>query len=225
MASQYYHQSSHGHVLPFPVGKVLCIGQNYSDHIAELNSIQRPEPLFFIKPNTSLAALSRGVTVPKNKGECHNELELAVLIQKKLTCVTEQQVEAAIWGYGLALDLTLRQIQARQKKQGRPWEVAKGFDASCPITPFIPKTEISEPQNSQITLLVNGKARQNGNTAQMLRPIYQLISEMSHEFTLLPGDIVLTGTPAGVGPLVAGDKLNLSLASGDKNWQFHAQVY
>jgi len=225
MASQYSHQSIDGFLLPFPVGKVVCIGQNYADHIAELNSIKRPEPLFFIKPNTSLTALSKGVTVPKNKGECHNELELAVLIQKRLTCVDEGAVEEAIWGYGLALDLTLRQIQARQKAQGRPWEVAKGFDGSCPITPFIAKSELPAPQETQLQLLVNGETRQNGNTSHMLRSIKQMISQMSHEFTLLPGDIVLTGTPAGVGPLVAGDKLNLSMSCQHANWQFHAQVY
>ena len=225
MSSQYYHQNINGQILPFPLGKVVCIGQNYADHIAELSSVKRPEPLFFIKPNTSLTSLSKGIVVPKNKGECHNELELAVLIQKRLTCANESDIESAIWGYGLALDLTLRQIQARQKQQGRPWEVAKGFDGSCPVTPFIEKSQLTTPQNSQLTLLVNGEVRQNGNTKQMLRSINQMISEMSHEFTLLPGDIVLTGTPAGVGPLVAGDKLNLSLSCDNANWQFHTKVY
>lgn len=225
MTLDYYHQDLKGTLLPFPVGKVVCIGQNYADHIAELNSIKRPEPLFFIKPNTSLTSLSKGIRLPKNKGECHNELELAVILQTRLTNATLSQVENAIWGYGLGLDLTLRDIQSRQKQQGRPWEVAKAFDGSCPMSPFIPKRDVTEPQQSQISLTVNDETRQNGNTAQMMRQILPMIQEMSQEFTLLPGDIIMTGTPAGVGPLFAGDVLNLSLTSKLDNWQFTTKVY
>lgn len=224
MTSVYYHQDEAGKVLAFPAGKVMCIGQNYADHIAELNSIERPEPLFFIKPNTSLSALNKGVVIPRGKGECHNELELSVLISKPLCKANNQQVEDAIWGYGLGLDLTLREIQARQKRQGRPWEVAKGFDGSCPVTPFIPKQNITQPQNIQLTLNVNNSTRQNGNTKHMIRDVISLIAEMSHEFTLLPGDIVLTGTPAGVGPLNDGDELELMLSQGEQRWTFQSKV-
>lgn len=225
MTLGYYHQDLKGTALPFPVGKVVCIGQNYADHIAELNSVERPEPLFFIKPNTSLTPLSKGISLPRNKGECHNELELTVILQSKLTNATSSQVEKAIWGYGLGLDLTLRDVQSRLKQQGRPWEVAKGFDGSCPISPFIPKHQVAEPQHSQICLTVNGEVRQNGNTAQMMRQIVPMIQEMSQEFTLLSGDIIMTGTPAGVGPLFAGDELHLSLTSKSDNWQFTTKVY
>ena len=220
----YHHKSINGTYLGLPAGKVVCIGQNYADHIAELNSIRRPEPLFFIKPNTSLVSLEPGFKVPTSQGECHNELELAVLIDKKLTAVNPEQAMSGIWGYGLALDLTLRQLQAKQKKQGRPWEVAKAFDGSCPISSFIPKSEIQQPQQLQLTLLVNGKTRQDGNTQQMLRPIGQLISEMSQSFTLLPGDIVLTGTPAGVGPLLPNDNVTLSLKNDNMQYQFKSEV-
>lgn len=225
MLFDYKHKDIDGRLLPYPVGKVVCIGQNYADHIAELNSIKRPEPLFFIKPNTSLTQLENGVHIPKNKGPVHNELELAILIQSKLTRATAQEVESAIWGYGLALDLTLRKVQARLKQQGRPWEVAKGFDGACPTSPFIPKAQLTNAQQSQIKLSVNGVVRQNGNTEQMLMPIIELIQAMTEEFTLMPGDIVLTGTPAGVGPLYSGDELELTLDSADNNWQFAARVY
>ena len=225
MLFDYNHKDIDNRLLPFPVGKVVCIGQNYADHIAELNSIERPEPLFFIKPNTTLTDLSKGVFIPKDKGPVHNELELAVLIQHKLTAANAAEVEQAIWGYGLALDLTLRSVQARLKAQGRPWETSKAFDGSCPMTPFIAKQNVLEPQQSQIKLLVNGQTRQDGNTAQMLRATIELIQEMTHEFTLLPGDIVLTGTPAGVGPLNNGDELELSLSSAGSHWQFSTKVY
>lgn len=203
--SRYVHKSLDGVVLPFPVGKAVCIGQNYADHIAELNSIQRPEPLFFIKANHCFAPLSSNIFIPRYQGECHNELEVAVLISKKLSKNNEQQVKQAIWGYGLALDLTLRKVQARQKKQGRPWEVAKAFDHSLPLSQFVPSQSISLPIDFSLT--INGIQKQSGNTNQMIRPIYQLIAEMSQHFTLYPGDVVLTGTPAGVGPLKSGDKL------------------
>ena len=115
-------------------------------------------------------------------------------------------------GYSLALDLTLRDVQAQLKQLGRPWEVAKGFDGACPVAGFVEKSQLQHPQQLEFRLLVNGKLRQNGNTANMIRGINQLISEMSQHFTLLPGDMVLTGTPAGVGPLAAGDELELQLA-------------
>lgn len=224
MQQIYSHQDINGQFLPFPAGKVVCIGQNYADHIAELNSVKRPEALFFIKPNSALCSVQSSFEIPKNSGACHNELELAVLIAKPLKKVTEGQVEEAIWGYGLALDLTLRDMQSKLKQQGRPWELAKGFDGACPISPFINKSEIEHPQNINLRLAVNQKFRQDGNSVDMIRPINILIAQMSQHFTLMPGDVILTGTPAGVGPLKCGDKLELSLSSEKSNWQFNSTV-
>lgn len=225
MLFNYNHKDIAGRLLPLPQGKVVCIGQNYADHIAELNSVARPEPLFFIKPSTTLTELEQGVHIPVNKGPVHNELELAVLIQQRLSDASLAQVEQGIWGYGLALDLTLRSVQNKLKAQGRPWEVAKAFDGACPTSPFIPKQQVSQVQQSQLTLLVNGEVRQDGNTSAMLRPVLALIQQMSQVFTLLPGDVVLTGTPAGVGPLKNGDALELKLAAGAELWQFSTKVY
>lgn len=208
----YFHQQVDGRPIALPVGKVVCIGQNYQDHIAEMQSKTAAEALFFIKPSTALCPLAPAFTIPAGRGAVHNELEIAVLLSQPLTAASAEQVAAAIWGYSLALDLTLREVQANLKQLGRPWEVAKGFDGACPVAGFVPAADIAHPQQLDFSLSVNGVQRQHGNSANMIRGISQLISEMSQHFTLLPGDMVLTGTPAGVGPLQAGDQLQLQLA-------------
>ena len=208
----YQHLDINGNSIALPVGKVVCIGQNYQDHIAEMQSKTAPEALFFIKPSTALCSLTPGFSIPSGRGAVHNETELAVLIGKTLKNAGVDDVADAIWGYSLALDLTLREIQAELKKLGRPWEIAKGFDGACPVAGFVDKGRVSDAQQLAFQLQVNGETRQQGNAASMIRGIKQLISEMSSHFTLQPGDIVLTGTPAGVGPLHSGDTLQLQLA-------------
>lgn len=208
----YQHRDIDGNSIALPVGKVVCIGQNYQDHIAEMQSKTAPEALFFIKPATALCSLAPGFSIPSGRGAVHNETELAVLIGKTLKNASVDEVAEAIWGYSLALDLTLREVQAELKKLGRPWEIAKGFDGACPVAGFVSKEKVAQPQQLAFQLQVNGETRQQGNTASMIRGINQLISEMSSHFTLQPGDIVLTGTPAGVGPLHCGDTLQLQLA-------------
>lgn len=208
----YQHQTLSSQSIALPLGKVVCIGQNYQDHIAEMQSKTAPEALFFIKPTTALVPLTPRFSIPTQQGAVHNELEIAVLIAKPLKQASFAEVSEAIWGYGLALDLTLRDVQAKLKQQGRPWEIAKGFDGACPLSGFVAKQAVQHPQQLDFRLTVNGELRQHGNSANMIRGISQLISEMSQHFTLLPGDVVLTGTPAGVGPLQPGDSLQLQLA-------------
>lgn len=207
----YQHLDMHGNPVALPVGKVVCIGQNYQDHIAEMNSKTAPDALFFLKPATALRHFSAPLQIPQDRGAVHNETEIAVLIGKPLTAVTPAQVADAIWGYGLALDLTLRDVQAELKKLGRPWDIAKGFDGACPVAGFVPAAQISAVQQLQFSLDVNGERRQSGDATLMIRGVMQMISEMSQWFSLQPGDIILTGTPAGVGPLLVGDRLQLSL--------------
>lgn len=211
--SDYQHKSIHSAAINLPVGKVVCIGQNYHDHIAEMKSKTAPEALFFIKPATALCSLAPEFVIPEGKGAVHNETEIAVLIQQRLSYASEHDVKQAIWGYSLALDLTLRDIQAQLKQLGRPWEIAKGFDGACPVAEFIPAAEFTDTDNISFSLKINGQYQQQGNSKDMIRGILQTISEMSQHFTLMPGDIVLTGTPAGVGPLHAGDKLELTMGS------------
>jgi 2-keto-4-pentenoate hydratase/2-oxohepta-3-ene-1,7-dioic acid hydratase in catechol pathway len=209
----YQHKDLQGQAIHLPVGKALCIGQNYQDHIAEMNSKTAPEALFFIKPSAAVVDIHQSFPIPDQLGAVHNETELAVLIKAPLTKVTPEQVLDAVWGYGLALDLTLRDQQKKLKELGRPWEIAKGFDGACPVSGFIAADELGDVQQLEFGLKVNGETRQQGDTRMMIRSVTQIISEMSQFFTLLPGDLVLTGTPAGVGPLYSGDQLELTLAN------------
>jgi 2-keto-4-pentenoate hydratase/2-oxohepta-3-ene-1,7-dioic acid hydratase in catechol pathway len=211
-ALAYQHHDWQGQTIPLPVGKVVCIGQNYQDHIQEMNSKTAPQALFFIKPATALRPLAPIVAIPMQHGAVHNETEIAVLIQQPLSKASMEEVHAAIWGYSLALDLTLRDVQAELKKLGRPWEIAKGFDGACPVAGFVPAALIPDPQQLKFSLQVNQQARQQGEARLMIRSIAQMLVEMSQWFTLLPGDIVLTGTPAGVGPLHPEDQLQLTLS-------------
>lgn len=212
----YQHQTIEGDAIDLPVNKAICIGQNYADHIKELKSTTAPEALFFMKPSTALCYAAPSFAIPTDKGECHNELELAVLLNDSLSCVTPDEAKRAIWGYGLALDLTLREVQKRLKSLGRPWETAKGFDGALPMSGFVQASKIDNAQALTLQLKVNGEIRQLGNTEAMIRPVAQLLSEMSQHFTLLAGDIVLTGTPAGVGPLQPMDELQLCLQQGEE---------
>lgn len=207
----YQHRDWQGALLDFPVSKVVCVGSNYADHIKEMGSATSPEPVVFIKPETALCDIRQPVAIPKGLGSVHHEVELAVLIGTPLKQANEDRVARAIAGYGVALDLTLRELQAGFKKAGQPWEKAKGFDGSCPISGFIPVAEFGDPQNAELSLSVNDQLRQQGNTRDMITPILPLIAYMSRFFTLRAGDIILTGTPQGVGPMVSGDMLKISL--------------
>ncbi|EIL1354284.1 fumarylacetoacetate hydrolase family protein [Salmonella enterica subsp. enterica serovar Enteritidis] len=206
----YQHRNWQGALLDYPVSKVVCVGSNYANHIKEMGSTTPEEPVLFIKPETALCDIRQPLAIPADMGTVHHEVELAVLIGATLRQATEDHVRKAIAGYGVALDLTLRDIQGKMKKAGQPWEKAKGFDNACPISGFIPVAAFcGDPQNTLIGLNVNGEVRQQGSTADMIHPIVPLIAYMSRYFTLKAGDVVLTGTPAGVGPLLSGDELDI----------------
>ncbi|MFP1724991.1 fumarylacetoacetate hydrolase family protein [Lonsdalea quercina] len=207
----YQHRDWQGALLDFPANKVVCVGSNYSEHVREMGSATFPEPVLFIKPETAICDLRQPLAIPGDLGAVHHEIELAVLIGTPLKHANEDRVARAITGYGVALDLTLRELQASFKKAGQPWEKAKGFDGSCPISGFIPVAEFGDPQNTDLTLSINGEVRQQGNTRDMITPILPLIAYMSRFFTLRAGDIILTGTPQGVGPLQSGDALKITL--------------
>lgn len=204
----YQHHNWQGALLDYPVSKVVCVGSNYAKHIQEMGGAMPEEPVLFIKPETALCDIRQPLVVPQDFGLVHHEVELAVLIGATLRNASQQQVHKAIVGYGVALDLTLREVQDKMKKAGQPWEKAKGFDHSCPVSGFIPVGEFSgEAQNILLGLKVNGETRQRGNTADMINKIEPLIAYMSRYFTLKAGDVVLTGSPEGVGPLKSGDEL------------------
>jgi 2-keto-4-pentenoate hydratase/2-oxohepta-3-ene-1,7-dioic acid hydratase in catechol pathway len=212
----YQHRYLDGSRLDLPVGKVVCIGRNYLDHIRELNNAVPETPILFMKPATALIALDEPIRLPAGRGECHHEVELAVLVGQELRNVDAAVARQAIAGYGVALDLTLRDVQNELKKKGQPWETAKAFDGSCPLSPFLKPAALPTPQATDLMLQVNGAIRQQGNTRLMMVGIFELMAYISTHFTLLPGDVVLTGTPAGVAPLASGDVLLLGLA--DQNF-------
>lgn len=207
----YLHKDISGNVIDLEVGKAVCIGRNYMDHINELGNAVPTSPLLFMKPKTAFCDFSSPFPIPQHQGECHNELEIALLLKSKLTNASSNDVLAAIWGVGLGLDLTLRDVQQSLKEKGQPWERAKAFDASCPVSNFVPIEQFSDLQDLHFWLDINGERRQTGHTALMLTNIVEMLCAMSRAFTLLPGDVVLTGTPKGVGPLCAGDSIDASL--------------
>tara|TARA_B100001063_G_scaffold183725_1_gene173350 strand:+ start:99 stop:761 length:663 start_codon:yes stop_codon:yes gene_type:complete len=207
----YQHVEFQGNPIALPIGKVACIGRNYLDHIEEMKSVVSESPLLFLKPKAALCDMATPLVIPANQGECHNELEVAVLLKRSLCKATEDEVLAAIWGIGLGLDLTLRDVQRELKAQGQPWERAKSFDLSCPVSGFVPIDSTTDLQDLHFTLSINGEVRQSGHTAMMLHKIVPLIAHMSQSFTLDAGDVVLTGTPKGVGPLLAGDTIEAVL--------------
>lgn len=203
-----YHVQPRGSQETYLLGKVVCIGRNYFDHITELGNEVPDEPVLFIKPATSIIPNGGKIIIPDVSKDCHHELELAVLIGKKAFRISEQEAMSCVAGYGIAIDLTLRDIQSVQKKKGLPWEIAKGFDTSCPLSDFVAADQVGDPHNLQMMLTVNGEVRQSGSSSMMMRKIPQIIAEASQFFTLLPGDVVLTGTPQGVSRIKSGDVLN-----------------
>jgi 5-carboxymethyl-2-hydroxymuconate isomerase len=192
---------------PIMVGKIVCVARNYAEHARELGNPVPERAVLFIKPASSIIASGGTVVIPAYATTCHHEIELAVLIGRPAKAVATEEALAHVAGYGVALDMTLRDVQAELKAKGLPWEIAKAFDTSCPLSTFVPVDQIHEPQDLRLRLSVNGELRQDGTTADMLRPVAQLISEASGYFTLEAGDILLTGTPSGVGPLSSGDRV------------------
>ena len=207
----YQHRFSDNRPCELPNGKIVCVGRNYAGHARELNNPIPKQPLLFIKPSTALAPLDQPLAIPVDRGECHHELELALLIGQPLSKASANKTLTAIAGYGLGLDLTLRELQSQLKEKGQPWERAKAFDGACPMSTFVPTTDIGDWKTLSLRLQRNGVLQQEGQCRDMLFPIEMLLADISQSFTLLPGDIVLTGTPAGVGPLHTGDQLRCEL--------------
>lgn len=205
------------------ISKIVCVGRNYAAHAAELNNPIPTEPLLFIKPPSSLTTLE-DVRIPTHLGACHHELEIAVQIAKRLQYVDAETAARGINKATLALDLTLRDVQDRLKAQGQPWERAKAFDGACVLAPWQVVDNLDDVQHSKFQLLRNGKLQQDGDATTMLTPIAELVAHISQVFTLEPGDVVLTGTPAGVGPLAVGDVLELGWQLAGHSMQWSAKV-
>ena len=189
------------------VGKILCVGRNYMKHIEEMKSIKSKNPLIFMKPSTAILAEGNLINLPDFSHLVHHETELAVLIGKDGKNIPEGKWIDYVAGAGIALDLTLRDIQDEAKKKGHPWTVCKGFDGSCPISNFTPIEDIADIQSLKIQLYVNETIRQDGFTGDMIWTVDELLVYISKIFTLEAGDIILTGTPEGVGKINSGDHI------------------
>ena len=209
----YQHHYIDGTRIHFPLGKVVCVGRNYAEHAKELNNPVPTEPLLFIKPGSCVVPMDGSFSIPNDeRGAVHYEAEIAVLIGKPLSRKPNaEEVQDAISGFAPALDLTLRELQDKLKAKAYPWEVAKSFDGACVLAPFVPGDAVADLSDIGIRLSLNGELRQDGNSRDMLNPILPLIQHICGHFSLQPGDVILTGTPAGVGPLRKGDALQLEL--------------
>lgn len=208
---QYQHRFVDGQRAAWPLGKVVCVGRNYAEHAKELNNPVPTSPLLFMKPATSAVALKAPIHLPLNQGPCHFETEIAVLIGETIRQASVETIAPKVAGYGIGLDLTLRQLQDQLKAKGYPWEMAKAFDGACPLSAFVPAQAIVHPEHLGLSTHINGELRQYGFVSEMITPLFELIAFISQHFTLQAGDVVMTGTPAGVGALNPGDQLSLSL--------------
>ncbi|KIJ16706.1 hypothetical protein PAXINDRAFT_98521 [Paxillus involutus ATCC 200175] len=191
--------------------KIVAIGRNYSEHIKELNNTRPKEPFFFLKPTTSYLPSGGNLELPSGV-VAHHEVELGFVIGKGGRDISQDAAEHHIAGYALAVDMTARNMQDEVKKKGLPWSAVKGFDTFTPIGKFIPKSSVLDPHNLKLSLKINGATKQGGTTADMIFRIPRLIEHVSSIMALEEGDLILTGTPSGVGAVIPGDKVECALA-------------
>jgi len=192
----------------FPVRRVFCVGRNYASHAREMGSDpNREPPFFFTKPADAVVPASGAVPYPPSTDDLHHEIELVVALGAGGANVDPANALDLVWGYGVGLDLTRRDLQAVAKDTGRPWDMAKGFDASAPCSALHPVSEVGHPAEGRIWLEVNGALRQEGNLNELIWPIADVIAYLSRFVTLAPGDLIYSGTPSGVAALKPGDRV------------------
>lgn len=196
-----------GHAEPLRPGKLLCIGRNYAEHAAEMESEVPDEPMVFLKPSTALVRDEETVVLPPQSEEVHHEVELVAVIGPGGKNIPEADALGHVTGYAAGLDMTARDLQRGAKERRHPWSVAKGFDTFAPLGPIAPSREVPGVQEAAVRLLVNGETRQDGHTRHMIFSVAQLVAYCSRVFTLEAGDLIYTGTPEGVGPVEDGDQL------------------
>jgi fumarylpyruvate hydrolase len=192
-----------GSELRFPVRRIYCVGRNYADHAREMGGDpQRELPFFFSKPADAVVASGRRLPFPVRTSDLHHEVELVIALSKGGSSIRIADAESMIFGYAVGIDLTRRDLQAEAKKAGRPWDMAKGFDHSAPIGSL---TRGAPPASGSITLTIDGDLRQNGDLKDMIWSVAEVIAALSNYVELAPGDLIFTGTPAGVGPIRRGE--------------------
>jgi acylpyruvate hydrolase len=191
--------------------KIVAVGRNYVDHAKELGNAIPKKPVIFLKPTSSYVRRGNPIEIPPSVKELHHEVELGVIIGSKGRDISVNDAMKFVAGYVVALDMTARDIQDEAKKAGLPWTEAKGYDTFCGIGEYIPKHWITNPDNVELWLRVDGELKQQGNTKDMIFKIPFLINYISSIMTLEPGDLILTGTPKGVGPVTAGQMITAGI--------------
>ena len=195
----------------FPVRRVYCIGRNYAAHAVEMGHDPDREPPFFFQKNPNNLDPSGQFPYPPHSSDVHHEVEMAVALKSGGTNIPLKQALDHVFGYGLSLDMTRRDLQGVAKKMGRPWEIGKAFERSAPVGPLHPASEIGHPDQGRIELKVNGEIRQEGDLNQMIWKVPEMISYLSDYFELAAGDVILSGTPAGVAAVARGDSMQISV--------------
>ena len=187
--------------------KILCIGRNYADHISELNNERPSEPVIFLKPDTAILKDNEPFYHPDFSNDIHHEIEIVLKINKIGKNIDAKFAHKYYDEIGIGVDFTARDLQAKLKEKGLPWEKAKAFDNAAPVSAFVSKTQFKDLKDLNFHLNINGETKQTGNTQMMLWNFDEIIAEISNYFTLKTGDLIFTGTPAGVGKIAVGDKL------------------
>ncbi len=204
-----------GETVRFPVARIWCVGRNYAAHAREMEGGPSEErhpapPFFFLKPSTALVAGGGSVRYPPETSLLHHEVELVVALARGGRNILPEGALAHVFGYAVGVDLTRRDVQTEAKRTGRPWSMAKGFDGSAPCSAIAPSAVIGHPASGRITATVNGEIRQDGDLSEQIWSVEQVVARLSEIVELLPGDLLFTGTPAGVAPLVPGDQLDVA---------------
>lgn len=200
----------------FPVRRIWCVGRNYVEHIREMGQDERAPPFYFAKPADAIVPDGATVPYPPLTKDMHHEVELVVALKSGGRNVKLEKALDTIYGYGVGIDLTRRDLQIASRDQKRPWEIGKAFDGSAPCGPLKPASEIGHPKKGRIALKVNGKVRQDGDLEQMIWNVPEVIANLSEQVELAAGDIIMTGTPAGVAATVPGDKLECEIVGVGK---------
>lgn len=195
----------------FPVHRVYCVGRNYAAHAREMGHDPEREPPFFFSKPPDAVTQAASVPYPPRTTELHHEVELVVAIGRRGRDIEVSRAGMHIYGYAVGVDLTRRDLQAAAKRRGRPWDTAKGFDQSAPVSAIVPAADAGHPGNGSIQLSVDGEIRQQGDLADMIWSVPEIVAELSGYFELQPGDLVFTGTPAGVGALERGSRVACSI--------------
>ena len=192
----------------FPVHRIYCVGRNYAAHVREMGGDpQREPPFFFTKPADAAVANGAAVPYPPRTANLHHEIELVVAIGRGGSAIAIDDALDYVFGYAVGNDLTRRDLQAAARESGKPWDVAKGFDRSAPVSAIHPVSDVGHPRRGAIWLKVNGEARQQADLSEMIWNVPEVIAELSTYYTLVAGDLIFTGTPAGVGAVRRGDAL------------------